>query len=269
METSTAGPSAHSMLRIIRRPIHGIDRLWRFSFRGRSKAGRLMAAGLWLSGLFVTTSLVVTLLYAVLPVWVTPLMLIRAGQGVRADKENLWKKTWVPGSAISNHLKLAVICAEDQNFLKHRGFDLGAIQKAMEHNKRSRRKRGASTISQQTAKNVFLWPGRSWVRKGLEVWFTALIELCWSKKRIMTVYLNIVELGPGIYGAEAAGKSFFRKPAARLSPSDAALLAAVLPSPIRYSARKPGPFVRERQAWVQRQMRLFGGVAYLDTKPTW
>jgi monofunctional glycosyltransferase len=269
MTPYTQAPAGSRLIRVTGRPFRGLVRLWRFSFRGRRRRDRVLAAGLWLGASFVTLSLALTLSYAVLPVWWTPLMLIRATQGVRADKEQLWKKSWVPGSAISDQLKLAVICAEDQNFLKHHGFDLGAIEKAIEHNKRSRRKRGASTISQQTAKNVFLWPGRSWVRKGLEVWFTALIELCWSKKRIMTVYLNVVELGPGIYGAEAAARTFFRKPAARLSAPDAALLAAVLPSPMRYSARRPGPFVQERREWVLRQMRLFGGVTYLDTKPSW
>jgi monofunctional biosynthetic peptidoglycan transglycosylase len=197
------------------------------------------------------------------------LMIIRSGQQMVYGKELVLKKDWVSGSAISSHFKLAVICAEDQNFLDHNGFDLGAIKKALDHNKRSRRKRGASTISQQTAKNVFLWPGRSWVRKGLEVWFTGLIELLWSKKRIMTVYLNIVELGPGVYGAEAAAQQYFKKPANKLGPSEAALLAAVLPSPLRYSVKKPGPFVQRRQQWVMRQMRMFGGISYLNTQPNW
>lgn len=239
------------------------------SFRGKPWWRKGLAALFWGGFFFAFLSIAITMVYAVVPVCITPLMVIRSVQGIRADKKELWDKHWVPGSAISSHLKLAVICAEDQNYLKHSGFDLGAIEKAIKHNKRSKRKRGASTISQQTAKNVFLWPGRSWIRKGLEVWFTALIELFWSKKRIMTVYLNVVELGPGVYGAEAASKRFFRKTAARIAPSEAALLAAVLPSPLRYSAQRPGPWVKERQSWVLRQMRLFGGTSYLKSHPEW
>ena len=223
----------------------------------------------WLAAAFVALSFALVGLFAILPVPLTPLMLIRNGQQLARGQDLVLRKDWEPGSRISNNLKLAVICAEDQNFLEHSGFDLGAIRKALKHNQRSKRKRGASTISQQTAKNVFLWPGRSWVRKGLEVWFTALIELCWSKKRIMTVYLNVVELGPGIYGAEAAARRYFRKPASKLTQAEAALLAAALPSPLRYSVKRPGPWMRQRQQWVMRQMRLFGGVSYLDTKPKW
>ena len=145
-----------------------------------------------------------------LPVPFTPLMFIRSTQQMSDPKRDFrWKHDWVSAREISPHLRLAVICAEDQNFYAHWGFDLEAIGKAVEHNKKSRRKRGASTISQQTAKNVFLWPGRSWVRKELEVWFTGLIELFWSKKRILHVYLNSIELGDGIYGAEAASQHFF------------------------------------------------------------
>lgn len=137
-------------------------------------------------------------------------MFIRSTQQMSDPKRDFrWKHDWVSAREISPHLRLAVICAEDQNFYAHWGFDLEAIGKAVEHNKKSRRKRGASTISQQTAKNVFLWPGRSWVRKELEVWFTGLIELFWSKKRILHVYLNSIELGDGIYGAEAASQHFF------------------------------------------------------------
>ncbi len=223
----------------------------------------------WSVGFFIVASILTTLVFAVIPVPITPLMIIRSGQQLVNGKELILEKDWVSGSAISSHFKLAVICAEDQNFLDHNGFDLGAIKKALDHNKRSRRKRGASTISQQTAKNVFLWPGRSWVRKGMEVWFTGLIEIFWSKRRIMTVYLNIVELGPGVYGAEAAAKQYFKKTAKKLSPPEAALLAAVLPSPLRYSVKKPGPFVQRRQQWVMRQMRMFGGITYLDAQPNW
>jgi monofunctional biosynthetic peptidoglycan transglycosylase len=218
---------------------------------------------------FTLFSVVLTILMAFIPVIGTPLMVIRAVEGNRVSKEVLWKKDWVGGNKLSDHLKLAVICAEDQNFLEHHGFDLVAIEKALKHNKKSRRKRGASTISQQTAKNVFLWPGRSWFRKGLEVWFTALIEIFWSKQRILTVYLNIAEMGKGIYGAEAAAQHYFRKPAAKLNRSEAALLASVLPSPMRYSVSNPGPYVRNRQAWILRQMQMQGGVSTMRAHPNW
>ena len=155
---------------------------------------------------------------------------------------------------ISPNLGLAVIAAEDQRFVQHKGFDLEAIEKALEHNRKGKKLRGASTISQQTAKNVFLWPARSWVRKALEVWFTALIELLWGKERILEVYVNIAEFGSGIYGAEAAAQRFFGKSAEKLSRGEAAVLAAVLPSPRRYSAVSPSGYVRRRQSWILRQM---------------
>ncbi|MBI2269886.1 MAG: monofunctional biosynthetic peptidoglycan transglycosylase, partial [Bacteroidetes bacterium] len=153
-----------------------------------------------------------------------------------------------------------VICSEDQNFLDHHGFDMDAIEKAVKHNKKHKRKRGASTISQQTAKNVFLWPGRSWIRKGFEVYFTFLIELCWSKERIMEVYLNVIEMGNGIYGAEAAAKTFFHKPAKSLTSSQSALIAAVLPNPRKFSVAHPSGYVVSRQQWVLQQMGFWGGV---------
>ena len=165
---------------------------------------------------------------------------------------------WVPFNRISENLSLAVVCSEDQNFLSHHGFDWGAIEKAMEQNDAGRRLRGGSTISQQTAKNVFLWPGRSYVRKGFEAWFTVLIELFWSKERILEVYLNSIEMGKGIYGAEAAAQHWFRKPAARLTPDEAAALTAILPNPRKYSANPPGPYIARRKQWVKKQMRLWG-----------
>ena len=159
---------------------------------------------------------------------------------------------------------LAVIAAEDQNFAEHFGFDWKAIEKALEHNERSRRKRGASTLSQQTAKNLFLWSSRSWVRKGFEVWFTLLLEAGWSKRRILEVYLNIVEFGDGIYGVEAASQHYFRKPAQRLRPAEAALLAAVLPNPRRFKVSSPSPYVLGRQAWILGQMQQLGGVQVVN-----
>lgn len=171
-----------------------------------------------------------------------------------------YHKDWVSWSHISDHSKAAVISSEDQRFLEHRGFDLKAIEKAIEYNEKQEKKgstkrRGASTISQQTAKNLFLWPGRSWLRKGLEVMYTFLIELLWSKQRILEVYLNIIELGDGIYGVEAASQLYFKKPAVNLSRDEAALLAAVLPSPRKYSVTKPGPYIQKRKEWIKRQMR--------------
>jgi monofunctional biosynthetic peptidoglycan transglycosylase len=164
---------------------------------------------------------------------------------------------------ISPQLPIALVAAEDQNFPTHHGFDLKAIDKAMASNRRGRKVRGASTISQQLAKNLFLWQGRSYLRKGLEAWYTVLIEATWPKSRIIEVYANVVEFGDGIYGAEAAAQYYFHKPAARLSAAESARLAAVLPSPRRYSAGKPGPYVQRRARWIEGQVRHLGGAAYL------
>ena len=186
---------------------------------------------------------------------------------------------WRDMAKISPNLPLAVVASEDQNFASHHGFDFAAIEKAQAHNERMaeraqkrgkpvRRLRGASTISQQTAKNLFLWSGAGWtrmLRKGVEVWYTALIELFWPKQRILEVYVNVAEFGDGVYGAQAASRNFFRKDAARLTAAEAARLAAVLPSPKRYSAANPGPYVQRRADSIQRQMRQIGGPAYLHT----
>ena len=162
---------------------------------------------------------------------------------------------WVPWARISRNAAIAVIASEDQKFLRHDGFDFDAIGKAVNDAQRGQRLRGASTISQQVAKNLFLWPGQSWLRKGLEVWFTVWIEFLWPKQRILEVYLNSAQFGRGIWGVEAAGRAYFGKDAAQLSRADAALLAAVLPSPTRYRVVKPGPYVRDRQTWILHQMR--------------
>ena len=172
---------------------------------------------------------------------------------------------WRDLEDISRYLPMAVIAAEDQNFASHSGFDLKAIEKALDHNARGKRVRGGSTISQQVAKNLFLWQGRSWLRKGIEAWYTLLIELMWPKSRILEVYANIAEFGDGIYGAQAASRSYWRKDASRLSLAESARLAAVLPSPRRYSVSRPGPFVQRRSSWIQRQVRQIGGPAYLQT----
>jgi monofunctional biosynthetic peptidoglycan transglycosylase len=170
---------------------------------------------------------------------------------------------WVPWNRISSSAGLAVIASEDQNFATHHGFDFNSIQKALDAHERGHRLRGASTLSQQVAKNVFLWSGRSFVRKGLEAYFTMLIELTWSKRRILEVYLNVVELGDGIFGVEAAGQRYFRKPAASLAPEETALLAAVLPNPLRLKADRPSAYVSERREWILQQMGLLGGTAFI------
>jgi monofunctional biosynthetic peptidoglycan transglycosylase len=161
---------------------------------------------------------------------------------------------WVPAAQIPETLRLAAIAAEDQKFRTHWGFDFIAIAEALEHNEKSTKKRGASTITQQTAKNLFLWPSRSWVRKGLEVTFTLLLEGLWSKDRILEVYLNVAEFGPGIYGAGAAAQAFFHKPAAEMTPAESALLAAVLPNPRKWRADHPGPYLESRVDWILAQI---------------
>ena len=171
---------------------------------------------------------------------------------------------WKPLADIAPELPLALVAAEDQLFPQHGGFDHEAIQSALAGNREGGRIRGASTISQQTAKNLFLWSGRSWPRKGLEAWYTVLLEALLPKRRILELYVNVAEFGDGIYGAEAAAQRFFNKPAARLSHAESARLAAVLPNPKRYSARAPGDYVRSRSAWIERQMRQLGGPGYLQ-----
>ena len=220
--------------------------LWRLTYK----------VALWFFG--VTIAL--TLLFAVLPVPCTPLMFLRTFEQLFDSERSVrWQKDWVPLENISPHFQLAVVCSEDQDFLEHDGFDFNAIKKAYKYNQTHKRKRGASTISQQTAKNVFLWPSRSILRKGFEVYLTFLIETVWSKERIMEIYLNIIECGDGIYGAEAAAQHYFKKPAKDLNRQESALLAAILPGPLIYSVQKPSQHIRERQHWIVRQMRAWGG----------
>lgn len=171
---------------------------------------------------------------------------------------------WRDLEDIAPSLPLAAVAAEDQGFAGHRGFDMAAIERALEHNAAGGRVRGASTISQQLAKNLFLWSGRSWLRKGMEAWYTVLIEALWPKRRILEVYVNVAEFGDGIYGAQAAARSYWGKDASQLSVAESARLAAVLPSPRRYSAHRPGPYVRKRAQWIERQMRNLGGEAWLE-----
>jgi monofunctional biosynthetic peptidoglycan transglycosylase len=211
---------------------------------------------------FLVISMSLVLLYKWVPVPATPLMIIRHFEKVDAKNEKIWKHHWVSIDEISNNLQLAVICSEDQNFLNHKGFDLEAIEKAYENNKKGKKLRGASTISQQTAKNVFLWPERSWFRKGLETYFTFIIELFWTKERVMEVYLNSVEMGNGIYGAEAASQYWFKKSASKLTKREAAAIAAILPSPLRYKANPTTNYIEGRKQWIVKQMGYIGVIDY-------
>ena len=198
------------------------------------------------------------LVYKFIPV---PLTLTQVEAYMELDEGTSFQKDWTSIEHMSLNVPLAVVAAEDQAFFEHKGFDLKAIEKALKDNERKKGKkvRGGSTISQQVAKNVFLWQGRSWFRKGLEAYFTVLIEACWSKKRIMEVYLNVAEMGPGIFGAQAASRAYFKKDALKLVSGEAALLAAVLPSPKRYKVRNPGPFVQGRASRIKRHMQNLGG----------
>lgn len=193
------------------------------------------------------------LLYRYINPPLTPLMAIRYWEGT-----GMIKKEWRDYGDISGYMKLAVIAAEDQKFPLHGGFDLQSIQDAIDDKLRGEDLRGASTISQQTAKNVFLWPGKSWVRKGAEAYFTFLIETVWGKKRILEVYLNVIETGEGVYGVQEAGKMYFGKPAKDINEDEAALIAAVLPNPILMSPVKPSKYVKERQRWIMEQMDNLG-----------
>lgn len=224
---------------------------------------RLLQYVLWaIAGwLLLTSSVVLALRWLDPPT--TAFMLIDARAGANAAKPYRIRHRWVDGNEISAHAKVAVIAAEDQRFPNHFGFDLKSINDALEDRERGKRVRGASTITQQVAKNLFLWPGQSWVRKGLEAYFTVLIELLWSKDRILTVYLNVAEFGRGVYGVGAASDVFFKKSPARLTASQAALLAAVLPSPKRMRVAAPSRYVRSRQQWIQNQMRALGGTGLL------
>lgn len=193
-------------------------------------------------------SIFIVLLYRFVPVPYTPLMFWRSTASIFTEEKFVGiEKKWVPIEEISKSMQQSVIKAEDYKFYQHNGFDFEAIEKAIQYNKTHKKKKGASTISQQTAKNVFLWPSRSWLRKGLEAYFTVLIEFLWPKERILEVYLNVIELGKGVYGVEAASQKFFKKPAKKLNSSQAALMAAVLPNPIRFRIDKPSRYISNRQ----------------------
>ena len=207
---------------------------------------------------FIGISVIWVLIYKWVPVPVTPLMAIRTIQQNNKQETIIWRHNWVSIDKISKNLQLAVICSEDQKFKKHNGFDVKAIEKVIKNSSEGKKLRGASTISQQTAKNVFLWPGRSWIRKGFEVYFTFLIEQLWSKERIVEVYLNSIEMGNGIYGAEAASKFWFHKKASQLSKQEAAAIAAILPNPLVLKASPASSYIQNRKNWILRQMNFYG-----------
>ncbi len=209
---------------------------------------------------FAVSSLAGVLLFRFVPVWITPYMAAEKIRAIGRGGDSGLQKKWVSYDQVSGQMALAVIAAEDQNFLNHSGFDFTELKKVLDSDKK--RKRGASTITQQVAKNVFLWHGRSYLRKGLEAWFTILIELLWSKERILEVYLNVAETGNLMFGVEAAAQRYFKIPASRLGRSQAARIAAVLPNPKVYRADNPGSYVRKRSAWIERQMRNLGKVEF-------
>ncbi len=225
---------------------------------------RLVRGMLWL----VLTCLALSVLSVLIFRWVNPpYSAFMAESQISAwasrDRAYVYRRTWADLDRISPNLALAVVASEDQKFPEHWGFDVEAIEKAYEMNRHSHHVHGASTISQQVAKNLYLWSGRSYFRKALEAYFTVLIEACWPKRRILEIYLNIAEFGHGIYGAEAAAQRLFHKPAARLSRSDAAVLAAVLPNPEHWSAAAPPRYVLERRDWILNQMQALGGAEML------
>ena len=218
---------------------------------------KLRAIIRWTVVAFLGSTILAVVALRFLPVYFTPLMFIRCYEQIAEGKSLKMKHHWVPLNKISPSLPMAVMASEDAKFLKHHGFDYQAIEHAAERNRKhpEKRKLGASTISQQTAKNVFLWPGRSWVRKGFEVYFTALIELMWPKERIMEVYLNSIEMGDGIYGADAVAEEHFGTDAQNLTKAQCALIAATLPNPRKFSSKNPSAYMRKRQARIMREMK--------------
>ena len=214
----------------------------------------------WIVVAFFASTILSVVMYRFLPVWVTPLMVIRCYEQLKEGKDLKLSHDWVSLSEISPSLPVAVIASEDGKFIEHHGFDYKAIEHAAKRNREhpEKRKLGASTISQQTAKNVFLWPGRSWVRKGFEVYFTTLIELLWSKQRIMEVYLNSIEMGDGIYGAQAVAEEHFHKDAKDLTRSECALIAATLPNPRKVSSKLPSSYMLKRQSRILKEMKYVG-----------
>jgi len=211
----------------------------------------------------VLFSVGLVVLFKFVPVLVSPLMVIRYFED--PSEKQLWKHDWISIAEMPKNIQIAVICSEDQKFTQHNGFDIEAIEKAYEYNKKGKRLKGASTISQQTAKNVFLWPSRSWLRKGLETYFTFLIEKIWSKERILEVYLNSIEMGNGVYGVEAAANYWFNKSAKKLTVYEAAAIASVLPNPRKYRANPASAYIQKRKQWVVDQMQFYGPLNFKKT----
>lgn len=213
---------------------------------------------LWFLGLSILTVIV----FKWVPIPITPLMITRAIENKIDGNDAVLSHDWVPLEEISSNLQKAVIASEDGNFLKHNGFDFAAMQKAFKNNQKGKRLKGGSTISQQTAKNVFLWQGRSYLRKGLEAYFTVLIELIWGKERIMEVYLNSIEMGNGVYGAQEAARVWYRTSAANLTKREAAGIAAILPNPRKYKASNSSGYIERRKDRIMRNMRHIGKIEY-------
>jgi monofunctional biosynthetic peptidoglycan transglycosylase len=231
----------------------------------KSLLGRLVWSLMGLAAVCIIISVgVVGLLRWINPPYTAFMAQTQMAAWGKRDHAYVFRHHWVDLNQISPNLPLAVVASEDQKFPEHWGFDVEAIEKAYELNQHSHHVHGASTISQQVAKNLFLWSGRSYFRKGLEAYFTLLIEACWPKHRILEIYLNIAEFGYGTYGAEAAAQRFFQKPAAKLSRSDSAVLAAVLPNPQLLSAAAPSAYVQKRRDWILGQMQALGGPEMLD-----
>lgn len=211
---------------------------------------------------FFGISIFLVIVFKWVPVPFTPLMITRVVENKMDGKDAIFSHNWESLENISPNLQKAVIASEDGNFLKHKGFDFEAMKKAFDNNNKGRKLKGGSTISQQTAKNIFLWQGRSYVRKGLEAYFTVLIELIWGKERIMEVYLNSIEMGNGIYGAEAAAQHWYRKSASNLTPKEAAGIAAILPNPRKFKASNSSSYINRRKGKITRVMRQIGPVEY-------
>lgn len=210
----------------------------------------------WVAIAFFGSTILAVVMLRFVPVYYTPLMFIRCFEQVGEGNSIKLHHHWVPMDKISPHMPVAVMASEDQRFLLHHGFDYEAIEKAAMNNMKGKRKHGASTITQQTAKNVFLWPGRSWIRKGFEAYFTVLIEFMWSKQRIMEVYLNSIEMGDGIYGVEAVAQDNFDTTAAELSRSQCAQIAVTLPNPRKFSSKNPSPYMLKRRKKIEQEMRF-------------
>lgn len=208
--------------------------------------------------------MLLSVLLVVLMRWVNPLGSMLMVERKIAHWNMTQQRTWKDWDQISDNIKIAVIAAEDQNFSNHWGFDFKAMNRALKHNQNNKKIRGASTITQQVAKNIFLWSSRSWVRKGFESWFTLWIELTWSKQRILEIYLNSVEWDEGVFGIEAASRHYFKVSANQLTPAQASLLAAILPNPRKWSPVNPNSHIQKKAEWIRTQMNNLGGKYYLD-----